>query len=55
MIDSGVIYQNPVNRIKSLKDKNNTLMRPLTIKETNKLLTIAQKHYPDFIHYFILQ
>lgn len=48
MIDSGVIYQNPVNRIKSLKDKNNTLMRPLTIKETNKLLTIAQKHYPDF-------
>ena len=48
MIDSGVIYQNPVNRIKCLKVKNNTLMRPLTIKETNKLLTVTKKHYPDF-------
>lgn len=38
MIDSGVIYHNPVNRIKCLKVKNNTLMRPLTINETNKLL-----------------
>ena len=48
MIDSGVIYQNPVNRIRSLKVINNTFMRPLTIKETNKLLTVVKKHYPDF-------